>query len=131
MTKYNGQEIDLIGYLRNNRQSFILKPNDDYGGHGVLLGNRATASEWDDMLTLALDGDYVAQELVDLRTEEFPVFTEHSWGLQPMYVDTNPFLFRGKVHGAMVRLSASPIVNVSSGGGETGFFVIDAEINSV
>ncbi len=131
MTKYNGQEIDLLGYLRNNCQSFILKPNDDYGGHGVLLGNRATASEWDDMLTLALDGDYVAQELLNLRTEEFPVFTEQGWGLQPMYVDTNPFLFRGKVHGAMVRLSASPIVNVSSGGGETGFFVIDAEVNSV
>ena len=45
--------------------------------------------------------------------------------LQPMFVDTNPFLFRGKVCGAMVRLSATPIVNVTSGGGETGFFVID------
>jgi len=41
-----------------------------------------------------------------------------------MFVDTNPFLFRGKVCGAMVRLSASPIVNVTSGGGETGFFVL-------
>ena len=43
---------------------------------------------------------------------------------EPMFVDTNPFLFRGKVCGAMVRLSNSPIVNVTSGGGETGFFVI-------
>jgi hypothetical protein len=34
-----------------------------------------------------------------------------------MFVDTNPFLFRGKVCGAMVRLSATPIVNVTSGGG--------------
>jgi hypothetical protein len=41
-----------------------------------------------------------------------------------MFVDTNPFLFSGKVCGAMVRLSQSPIVNVTSGGGETGFFVI-------
>jgi hypothetical protein len=41
-----------------------------------------------------------------------------------MFVDTNPFLFSGKVCGAMVRLSNSPVVNVTSGGGETGFFVI-------
>jgi hypothetical protein len=42
-----------------------------------------------------------------------------------MYVDTNPFLFTGRVEGAMVRLSDSPVVNVTSGGGETGFFVIE------
>ena len=42
-----------------------------------------------------------------------------------MYVDTNPFLFCGRVGGAMVRLSDSPVVNVTSGGGETGFFVIE------
>jgi hypothetical protein len=41
-----------------------------------------------------------------------------------MFVDTDPFLFSGEVCGAMVRLSRSPIVNVTSGGGETGFFVI-------
>ena len=44
-----------------------------------------------------------------------------------MFVDTNPFLFRGKVCGAMVRLSATPIVNVTSGGGETGFFVLQEQ----
>ena len=47
-----------------------------------------------------------------------------------MYVDTNPFLFRGRVHGAMVRLSGSPVVNVSSGGGETGFFVIEGAVEN-
>jgi hypothetical protein len=47
--------------------------------------------------------------------------------LQPIFVDTNPFLFRGKVCGAMVRLPATPIVNVTSGGGETGFFVLQEQ----
>ena len=27
----------------------------------------------------------------------------------------------------MVRLSGSPVVNVTSGGGETGFFVVEGE----
>ena len=47
-----------------------------------------------------------------------------------MFVDTNPFLFRGKVCGAMVRLSRSPVVNVTAGGGETGFFVIEGELSN-
>lgn len=32
-----------------------------------------------------------------------------------------------KVCGAIVRLSAAPIVNVTSGGGETGFFVLQEQ----
>ncbi|MCI0523958.1 MAG: hypothetical protein L0Y75_01735 [Acidobacteria bacterium] len=59
------------------------------------------------------------------QTEEFPIFNDREWGLQQMFVDTNPFIFRGAVDGAMVRLSDSPIVNVTSGGGETGFFVLE------
>jgi hypothetical protein len=48
-----------------------------------------------------------------------------------MFVDTNPFLFRGKVCGAMVRLSNSLIVNVTSGGGETGSSLLTMQRNSV
>jgi hypothetical protein len=86
-----------------------------------------TESEWDASVEAALANDYVVQDLIDLHTEEFPVFDDEHWALQPMYVDTNPFLFNGRVEGAMVRLSNSPVVNVTSGGGETGFFVIDGE----
>ena len=82
----------------------------------------------DEMIAKALAGDYVVQEVVELSTEEFPVFDDERWALQPMYVDTNPFLFRGRVEGAMVRLSDSPVVNVTSGGGETGFFALEGRL---
>jgi hypothetical protein len=126
-THYRGDRIDLIETIRKHRVDFILKPNDDYGGRGVFFGNRLSESEWDDRIAIALQGDYVVQERLDLPMEEFPIFSERDWRLQPMYVDTNPFLFRGEVHGAMVRLSDSPIVNVTSGGGETGFFVLEED----
>ena len=122
------REIDLLEHISANRDSFILKPNDDYGGRGITFGNRASQSEWEQALHVALEGDYVVQETLDLHTEEFPVFNETEWRLQPMYVDTNPFLFKGRVQGAMVRLSDSPLVNVTSGGGETGFFVIEGKL---
>ena len=123
----DGVEIDLLKFVSANRASLVLKPNDDYGGRGVFIGPRLNQTEWDNALAQALEADYVVQDAIDLQTEEFPVFNETDWEFQPMFVDTNPFLFRGKVCGAMVRLSASPIVNVTSGGGETGLFVIEAE----
>jgi len=124
-TRHLGREVDLVEYLRRHRSKFVLKPNDDYGGRGVVFGDRTSATEWDEVLSEALEGDYVVQEKIELRTEVFPIFSESRWGLQPMYVDTNPFLFCGRVEGVMVRLSDSPVINVTSGGGETGFFVIE------
>jgi hypothetical protein len=124
-TTRKGRPIDLLEFIRKNRSLFVLKPNDDYGGHGIYLGSRLEEREWDNAIATALSGDYVVQEAIDLHTEEFPIFSDRDWSFQPMFVDTNPFLFRGNVCGAMVRLSSSPIVNVTSGGGETGFFVIE------
>ena len=126
-TSYQGYEVDLVRYVRQNRQMFVLKPNDDYGGHFLSIGDRTTESEWDAALAESIAGDYVVQEKIKLQTEVFPIFGESGWALQPMYVDTNPFLFGNRVEGAMVRLSDSPVVNVTSGGGETGFFVIEGE----
>jgi uncharacterized circularly permuted ATP-grasp superfamily protein len=116
--------IDLLDFIRRNRSRLVLKPNDDYGGHDVHFGAQMDERQWDNAIETALSGDYVVQDALDLHPEWFPIFNETDWKLQPMFVDTNPFLFRGKVCGAMVRLSATPLVNVTSGGGETGFFVL-------
>lgn len=124
-TRYGGREVDLVEYVRKYRSQFILKPNDDYGGRGIVFGERLSASDWDLALATALTDDYVVQEKIELRTEVFPIFDDKCWSLEHMYVDTNPFLFRGRVEGVMVRLSDSPVVNVTSGGGETGFYVIE------
>ena len=66
------------------------------------------------------------QDALNLHPEVCPIFSETDWSLWPMFVDTNPFLFGGKVCGAMVRLSATPIVNVTSSGGKTGFFIFQS-----
>jgi glutathionylspermidine synthase len=123
-TTRKGQRINLLEFIRGNRSRLVLKPNDDYGGHGIHLGAQLDSSEWDNAIQTALSADYIVQDALDLHPELFPIFSETDWKLQPMFVDTNPFLFRGKVCGAMVRLSATPIVNVTSGGGETGFFIL-------
>ncbi|MCA1619502.1 MAG: glutathionylspermidine synthase family protein [Acidobacteria bacterium] len=129
-TTRGGESVDLVEHVRRGRASFMLKPNDDYGGRGLVFGARSTEAEWDAALSHALEADFVVQETLTLHTEVFPVFGETSWALRPMYVDTNPFLFRGRVEGAMVRLSGSPVVNVTSGGGEAGLFVVEGRLES-
>lgn len=124
-TTWQGQKIELLDFVSRNREKLVLKPNDDYGGRGVFVGPRVEQGAWEDALQESIGHDYVVQEAIDLHTEEFPIFGETEWAQQPMFVDTNPFLFRGKVCGALVRLSESPVVNVTSGGGETGFYVIE------
>ena len=123
-TTRNGERINLLEFIRRNRSHLVLKPNDDYGGHGVHFGAQLDEDEWDNVIQKAISADYIVQDALDLHPEMFPIFNDTEWKLQPMFVDTNPFLFRGKVCGAMVRLSRTPIVNVTSGGGETGFFVL-------
>src|SRR5581483_2293256 len=127
-TTYHGDRVELIDFVRRNRAQLVHKPNDDYGGHGVYLRPHLDDPAWENAITTALSADYVVQEAVDLSCEEFPIFNQTEWKLQPMFVDTNPFLFSGKVCGAMVRLSNSPVVNVTSGGGEAGFFVIESAV---
>jgi uncharacterized circularly permuted ATP-grasp superfamily protein len=123
-TTYHGHSIELVDFVRQNRTRLVLKPNDDYGGRGLYFGPQLHEREWESAIETALSADYIVQDALDLQPEVFPIFSDTEWKLQPMFVDTNPFLFHGKVCGAMVRLSASPVVNVASGGGETGFFVI-------
>lgn len=38
LTRYQGQPVPLLAFAQRNRERLVLKPNDDYGGQGVLLG---------------------------------------------------------------------------------------------
>jgi hypothetical protein len=103
----------------------VLKPIDDYGGHGVYVGARVHDAAWENALTTAAAGDYVVEEAIEPRAEEFPVFNDTEWAVSADVCGHEFISIFRKVCGAMVRLSNSPIVNVPSGSGETGFFVIE------
>jgi hypothetical protein len=103
----------------------VLKPNDDYGGAGVVIGWETGAADWERAITHALAASYVVQERVPVRKVRMGVFSEQGLTREEMFVDFNPYLFRGETEGALVRLSASSLCNVSSGGGETALVVLE------
>jgi hypothetical protein len=125
-TDYLGKQIDLLEYLRANRDRLVLKPNDDYGGHGITIGWKSGEQEWADALQNALlVGDYVAQERVPTAREVFPAL--HDDGtieFAEQLVDLDPLLFNGRVRSAFTRLSSTELANVSSGGGMVPTFII-------
>jgi hypothetical protein len=126
-TVYGGKEIDLIAYTRTNAGKLVLKPNDDYGGHGIYIGWNSTETEWDEAIALALrDGDYLVQERVKTAKEVFPMITgdDGEWEMVEQLVDLDPLLFLGKVGSAFTRLSSTELANVSSGGGMVPTFII-------
>lgn len=123
---YRGEEVDLLEYIRANNEKLVLKPNDDYGGHGITIGWNSDQSEWEAALQAALaDGDYLVQERVPTARETFPALQEDgSIEFAEQLVDLDPLLFNGKVRSAFTRLSYSELANVSSGGGMVPTFII-------
>lgn len=124
-TTFEGKEIELLEFLRRERERFILKPHDDYGGHGIQIGWESSASEWDDVLEKALKECFIVQERADVDKISIPTFTETEASMQKMNVDFDPFLFLGKMEGGMVRLASQSLVNITQGGGETALVVLE------
>ena len=125
-TDYFGKEVDLLEYIQANRDKLVLKPNDDYGGHGITIGWNTDEISWGEALRSAVaNGDYLAQERVPTAREVFPALTEDGKiEFADQLVDLDPLLFNGKVRSAFTRLSFTELANVSSGGGMVPTFII-------
>ncbi len=124
MTSFQGSERDLVEMMKTERELLVLKPNDDYGGHGVVIGWETAPESWAQAVAFALNHSYVVQERVAVKKVAIPMFTDRVLS-EEMFVDFNPFLFHDKVEGGLVRLSASSLCNVSSGGGQTALLVLE------
>ena len=123
-TVFHGSEFDLTTLILNEQERFVLKPNDDYGGHGVFLGWESNKQAWQDAVKAALEKPYVVQERVDFEKTKIPAYSDRIY-LDELFVDYNPFLFQNEVEGALIRLSASSLLNVTSGGGQTALLVLE------
>jgi uncharacterized circularly permuted ATP-grasp superfamily protein len=126
-----GHEVDLVPFLRSQRERLVIKPNDEYGGTGVVLGWETTESQWDDAIGGALadqERAWVAQERINIRREPFPMCVDGRVEMRDMLVDFAPYLFRGRLAGFLTRLSATGLANVTSGGGQVPAFIVEGKI---
>jgi uncharacterized circularly permuted ATP-grasp superfamily protein len=123
---YQNEPVDLLEFVRRNNQRLVLKPNDDYGGHGITIGWNVDQADWDAAIQKALtNGDYLVQERVPTARETFPALTDDGRiEFAEQLVDLDPLLFNGKVGSAFTRLSYTELANVSSGGGMVPTYLV-------
>lgn len=118
----------LIEQVRREREQMVVKPNDEYGGRGVVLGWEVDEADWEAALQAALadpPGTWVVQRRIPVRREIFPRFdAEGRVTMLDMLVDFAPYLFRGRMHGFLTRLSSGGLANVTSGGGQVPSFIV-------
>jgi uncharacterized circularly permuted ATP-grasp superfamily protein len=107
---------ELADDVARRRESLVLKPNDEYGGKGVVLGWTVDQADWEAAIEVAVTQSYVVQEAVEIPRVSFPVSLD---GLRylDLAVDLDPYLFGGRAGGFMTRVSAAALLNVTAGAG--------------
>ena len=126
-TEFEGETVDLLPFAAENRERLVLKPNDEYGGTGIVLGWEATDEAWQAALGRALDEPHIVQDRIDLPREPYPSVVDGQLHLYDRIVDTAPFAFNGAyMDGCLSRISTESLVNVTSGGGSSlATFVVE------
>jgi uncharacterized circularly permuted ATP-grasp superfamily protein len=134
-TAHYGRQVELLAFIREQKESLVLKPSDEYGGSGVTLGWETEEAAWDDAIERALtakNGVWIAQERIPIRREVFPYITDVGQvHYRDMLVDFAPYLFRGKLCGFLTRLSTTGLANVTSGGGQVPAYRVSPKTHAV
>ena len=118
-TFFEGKEINLVPFIKMNRQKFVLKPNMGFGGKGVIIGSENSQAQWEKRINRIINSkiQYIVQEYIDIPTEYFPVYEDGTLkGFSPQNVNINFWGVDGKFAGALVRASDKKVINVATGG---------------
>jgi hypothetical protein len=121
------RQTDLLPFIAANREQLVLKPNDEYGGKGIVLGWEVDQAGWEQAIRAALAEPYIVQQRVALPTEPYPSFADGKVHVVDRMVDTAPYAAYGSyVDGCLSRLSTAALLNVTAGGGsQAPTFVVE------
>jgi uncharacterized circularly permuted ATP-grasp superfamily protein len=112
--------VDLVPHIAANKDKLVLKPADEYGGKGVVLGWTVDQSAWEAACANALTEDTIVQERVTVPTEPFPSYADGRAQVTERFLDTDPYMWYGEyMSSCLTRLSTDPLLNVTAGGGST------------
>ncbi|HKW09891.1 MAG TPA: hypothetical protein VJO33_05890 [Gemmatimonadaceae bacterium] len=119
--------VDLLPFIAAHRDQLVLKPNDEYGGKGIVLGWEVDQQGWEQAIRAALEEPYIVQQRVALPTEPYPSYVDGRVHVVDRMVDTAPYAAYGSyVDGCLSRLSTAALLNVTAGGGsQTPTFVVE------
>ncbi|MEM8946969.1 MAG: circularly permuted type 2 ATP-grasp protein [Planctomycetota bacterium] len=112
-----------------NLDKLVVKPTNESGGYGILMGPQATPAEREAYVDLIQSNprNYIAQPMLQLST--VPTLVDDT--MQARHVDLRPFVLCGKdiyvMPGGLTRVAlveGSMVVNSSQGGGSKDTWVL-------
>ena len=126
-TTHDGADVDLLPFIAGHKDQFVLKPNDEYGGKGIVLGWEVDDAAWQSSIRTALSEPYIVQQRIPLPTEDYPSFVDGKVQFIERMVDTAPYVAYGDhVDGVLSRLGTASLLNVTAGGGsQTPTFIAE------
>jgi uncharacterized circularly permuted ATP-grasp superfamily protein len=127
---YLCSDPEQLAYVLANLSELVVKPANESGGYGMLVGPHATEDEIKQFhkLVQANPRNYIAQPTLALST--CPTFSDNQ--LEPRHIDLRPFILQGGnsyvTAGGLTRVAlkkGSLVVNSSQGGGSKDTWVIN------
>ncbi|MFT5889217.1 MAG: putative circularly permuted ATP-grasp superfamily protein [Zhongshania sp.] len=127
---YLCDDPEQLKYVLANIEKLVVKPANESGGYGMMVGPHATKKDHEDFRKLVVENprNYIAQPTLRLSTA--PVLT----GLgeaEPRHLDLRPFVLQGKdlevTTGGLTRVAlkkGSLVVNSSQGGGSKDTWIV-------
>ena len=118
-------------YVIDNIHKLVVKPANESGGYGMLVGPHSTKKERDKFVALIKKNprNYIAQPTLSLSTA--PTFVEKD-GIEPRHLDLRPFILQAEdtyvTTGGLTRVAlrkGSLVVNSSQGGGSKDTWIVD------
>jgi uncharacterized circularly permuted ATP-grasp superfamily protein len=126
------QNPDEMAYVIDHLDELVVKPANESGGYGMLIGPRSTKKEREQFARLIKKNprNYIAQPTLALST--CPTFVHN--GVAPRHIDLRPFVLSGLetyvTNGGLTRVAlkaGSLVVNSSQGGGSKDTWIVDTE----
>jgi uncharacterized circularly permuted ATP-grasp superfamily protein len=122
---------DERDYVLENIDKLVVKPANESGGYGMLIGPQASNKEREKFKRLVKKDarNYIAQPMLTLSTAPTLIGNR----VEPRHLDLRPFILSGKdatnvTMGGLTRVAlrkGSTVVNSSQGGGSKDTWIVD------
>jgi uncharacterized circularly permuted ATP-grasp superfamily protein len=119
------QTVDLIEFIKANRETLLLRPNDEYTDLNSFVGYEHDDKSWERALREAQRAPYVVQERIKPVHTLFPLMSYGHLEFKEMQVDVQPQAFLGKVSGCSSYVSSAGPGTYSPSSGIAPTFIID------